>query len=286
LLAAPDQEPVVNFPDVIAESVELPEEVEASTVTEADFRAEIVNVFKSLDMDRNNVLDHEECREFVAAVMKPLGGYDANAFRATYDAIDKNDDGLIQQEELVERVVELGRGKGLFTSEGMTPTPIKSSKTTLSNFRKTSIRSAAETDVTPAGQVSRQIFKEGLSCLGKTFNNARHAYLKLNISNRALDTVSGIQKFRYVIDIDVSDNNLTTLEPLSAIKHFIKLNARNNQLTTLLDFDPPANLEIADYTCNKIQKIENCELNPYLKKLYLDENEIGRIEGLSTNKSL
>ena len=75
-----------------------------------------------------------------------------------------------------------------------------------------------------------------------------------------------------MIDIDVSNNNLTTLEPLSAIKHFIKLNARNNQLTTLLDFDPPANLEYADYASNKITKIENCELNPYLKKLYLDEN--------------
>lgn len=75
-----------------------------------------------------------------------------------------------------------------------------------------------------------------------------------------------------MIDIDVSNNNLTTLEPLSAIKHFIKLNARSNQLTTLLDFDPPANLEYADYTSNRIAKIENCELNPYLKKLYLDEN--------------
>ena len=78
-----------------AEAAELPQEVEPNTVTEAEFRAEIAHVFKSLDMDRNNVLDHEECREFVAAVMKPLGGYDSNAFRATYDAIDKNDDGLI-----------------------------------------------------------------------------------------------------------------------------------------------------------------------------------------------
>ena len=69
----------------------------------------------------------------------------------------------------------------------------------------------------------------------------------------------------YLAFIDVSDNNLKTLAPLSAIKHFIKLNARNNKITTLLDFDPPANLEYADFTSNQISKIENCELNPYLK---------------------
>ena len=29
--------------------------------------------------------------------------------------------------------------------------------------------------------IDPEIFKSGLSCLGKTFNNARHAYLSLNI---------------------------------------------------------------------------------------------------------
>lgn len=34
-----------------------------------------------------------------------------------------------------------------------------------------------------------EIFKNGLSCLGKTFNNARHAYLTLNISNNNLVSI-------------------------------------------------------------------------------------------------
>ena len=34
-----------------------------------------------------------------------------------------------------------------------------------------------------------QIFKQGLSCLGKTFNNARHAYLTLNIQNNNLVSI-------------------------------------------------------------------------------------------------
>ena len=37
--------------------------------------------------------------------------------------------------------------------------------------------------------IDDQIFKDGLSCLGKTFNGARHAYLTLGISNRDLVSI-------------------------------------------------------------------------------------------------
>ena len=37
--------------------------------------------------------------------------------------------------------------------------------------------------------IDAQIFKQGLSCLGKTFNNARHAYLTLNIQNNNLVSI-------------------------------------------------------------------------------------------------
>ena len=37
--------------------------------------------------------------------------------------------------------------------------------------------------------VEDQIFKAGLSCLGKTFNNGRHAYLNLTISNNNLVSI-------------------------------------------------------------------------------------------------
>lgn len=37
--------------------------------------------------------------------------------------------------------------------------------------------------------IDPEIFKSGLSCLGKTFNNARHAYLTLNIQNNTLVSI-------------------------------------------------------------------------------------------------
>ena len=54
----------------------------------------------------------------------------------------------------------------------------------------------------------------------------------------------------------------------------------------MLDFAPPANLEVVDYSHNEIEKIENVMFNPYIKHLCLDDNRISKIEGVSSNKSL
>ena len=54
----------------------------------------------------------------------------------------------------------------------------------------------------------------------------------------------------------------------------------------MFDFDPPANLEYADYTGNAINRIENADKNLFLKHLILDSNNIQQIEGLSLNKCL
>lgn len=134
--------------------------------------------------------------------------------------------------------------------------------------------------------VDATIFSNGLSCLGKTFNNARHAYLNLSIQNNNLVSIVGIEKFKYLQRVDVSNNKLIHLKELSHLKHMIKLNASWNQLRRMFDFDPPANLTEVDYSGNAINKIENCHLNIYLKHLNLDSNNIQTIEGLSQNKCL
>jgi hypothetical protein len=118
------------------------------------------------------------------------------------------------------------------------------------------------------------MYKEGLCDLGKTFNNARHAFLTLNIISKNLDEINGISKFRFLQNVYVSGNNLTNLKCLSALKHLVRLDATNNRITNMLDFDPPACLDWVDYSQNLIEKIENVHLNQYLKELYLDGNKI------------
>ena len=159
----------------------------AATVTEAEYRAAITEMFKALDMDRNDVLDWEECRDLVSAVMRQDGGYNAESFRAKYDAMDKNDDGKISKAELIDSVVQIGKERGLFgkvvkkapdTGRGQKVEPVEDDPNELA--------------------IDVKVFRAGLSCLGKTFNNARHAYLKLNIAEKGLSTLKGIERYKYL----------------------------------------------------------------------------------------
>jgi len=52
-----------------------------ATVTEADFRANLEEMFKALDLDQNDVLSWKECKGMVAQVMREKGGYDAESFK-------------------------------------------------------------------------------------------------------------------------------------------------------------------------------------------------------------
>jgi hypothetical protein len=111
-------------------------------------------------------------------------------------------------------------------------------------FERKKLKVASKQEVDP------DLFKEGLSCLGKTTNGSNHAYLTLNISQRDLSSIVGIARFRFLQNVDVSGNNLLNLKQLSALKHLVRLNASNNNLKKTFDFDPPANLEWVDYSAN------------------------------------
>ena len=139
------------------------------------------------------MLDWDECRDFVAFVVKKQdGGYDARSFKTKYDSMDKNADGKISKAELLDAVVEIGREKSLFS------------------YDKPMVRKAPSN---PAGRPNNEylipddptvqavdvaIFREGLSCLGKTFNNARHAYLSLTISDKSLSTLK-VSRLYYLL---------------------------------------------------------------------------------------
>ena len=85
-----------------------------TAVSEAEFRINLLEMFKALDLDQNDWLDWNECRDVVKEIMKPLGGYNPNSFKAKYDAMDKNKDALISKAELIDVVLEMGRDTKLF----------------------------------------------------------------------------------------------------------------------------------------------------------------------------
>jgi hypothetical protein len=47
--------------------------------------------------------------------------------------------------------------------------------------------------------IDDEIIKKGLSCLGKTFNNGRHAYLNLTIANNNLVSIVVCVSYSYYV---------------------------------------------------------------------------------------
>lgn len=82
-----------------------------------------------------------------------------------------------------------------------------------------------------------EIFKEGLYDLGITHEKYNYAYLSLDISNKELISIGGINKFKYLQNINVSYNSLTSLEQLNGLNNLRYIDASFNKITQLFDFE-------------------------------------------------
>ena len=52
--------------------------------------------------------------------------------------------------------------------------------------------------------------------------------------------------------------------------YLLELDASHNKLTAVLDFNPPKNLKIADFSYNHIEEMGDLSAHHYLMKLVLD----------------
>ena len=52
--------------------------------------------------------------------------------------------------------------------------------------------------------------------------------------------------------------------------YLLELDASHNQITNLLDFAPPKNLKVADFSYNQIDEIPDLSCHHYLTSLSLD----------------
>jgi Leucine-rich repeat (LRR) protein len=106
--------------------------------------------------------------------------------------------------------------------------------------------------------------------------------VNLNIPNKNISNLSGIEDFASLTSLDVSDNNLTTLD-LSQNVVLVELAAYNNQLTSI-DLNNNTAIFEVDAFGNQLTtlNVTNCIA---LERLYLDNNNFTSLD-LSTNTSL
>ncbi|MEM6719923.1 MAG: matrixin family metalloprotease [Bacteroidota bacterium] len=106
--------------------------------------------------------------------------------------------------------------------------------------------------------------------------------INLNIPNKNISNLAGIEDFASLTSLDVSDNNIATLD-LSQNVLLVELVAYNNQLTSL-DLNNNTAIVEVDAFGNQLTSlnVSNCFV---LERLYLDNNNFTTLD-LSANTSL
>jgi len=122
-----------------------------------------------------------------------------------------------------------------------------------------------------------EIFKAGLTQIGKTSNGDGYAFLDLNAKGKGLATLFDILKaYPHLRSIDVSQNQIEEIKSVNYIPYLLKLNASSNLINSLKAFKDPATLtflQVLDLSRNGITKFSAIQL-PKLRRLNLNYNLI------------
>jgi len=122
-----------------------------------------------------------------------------------------------------------------------------------------------------------EIFKAGLTKIGKTHNGDGYAFMDLSAPGKGLSNLFDILKaYPHLRYIDVSQNQIEEIKSVNYIPYLLKINASSNLITSLKAFKDPATLtflQVLDLSKNRITKFSAIQL-PKLKRLNLNYNLI------------
>ena len=131
---------------------------------ENDFEIATLELFYAADTNQSGMLDKEEIRRLCKENALVKNDEDIEEFLKD---LDTNEDGHISYKEFIAKLC--GAATNVPDTDKVDELPSREEETA----------GAEEAEQT------RDPYREGLYCLGKTFNNARHAYLSIRLS--ALD---------------------------------------------------------------------------------------------------
>jgi hypothetical protein len=80
--------------------------------------------------------------------------------------------------------------------------------------------------VIEGNELTEEIIRENLSCLGRHPFYSRHAYLGLRATDLGLNSVERISQFPHLMFVNVAGNKIENLTPLENLIGLVQLNAR------------------------------------------------------------
>lgn len=131
-----------------------------------------------------------------------------------------------------------------------------------------------------------ELIQSGLKTFCKVANGPKLDFVELDLEDREIFTLNGIEKYKNLQQINISYNKLTNLEILSNHKYQVQIEAHHNMLSNMLDFKPSVSIVHLDLSHNNIAKMEDMSKLQYLHTLLLSNNNIHTIEGIKKNTTL
>ncbi|CAL8325702.1 unnamed protein product [Merluccius merluccius] len=145
----------------------------------------------------------------------------------------------------------------------------------------------------------------GLSLLCRTGNGLSHAFVKLDLRDKELTDIAALSHFVHLRFLDVSNNHLADLSPLKLLADLLWLKIDNNAVSSFkdqplgqlpylqwlslagnqledmegLDGTALESLNLIELRGNRLDTTDGIYL-PNLRRLYLAQNVIKRLEGL------
>lgn len=137
--------------------------------------------------------------------------------------------------------------------------------------------------------LTKENIKAGLSVIGKTFDGASVAYLKLNLSEKELDGLcEELRHYKHLRYANLSMNRLAEINILAEFPYLLKVELTSNRISSLEIFNSPHTfqyLQTLDISKNLITLLTPIEL-PKLTHLKLMNNQISSASAFKGHPSL
>ncbi|SDJ22857.1 leucine-rich repeat domain-containing protein [Salimicrobium halophilum] len=109
---------------------------------------------------------------------------------------------------------------------------------------------------------------------------------ELDLSEKELSNLEGLEKFTNLEELDLSHNNLTDIAELDELRNLEKLFLQNNQISEVSPLSSKPTLQVLSLSSNTITDITGLDSLPALKELRLNNNGIDDVRPLTSFEGL
>ncbi|XP_037540033.1 leucine-rich repeat-containing protein 23 [Nematolebias whitei] len=147
-----------------------------------------------------------------------------------------------------------------------------------------SSKGVEESEKIQAVQLTKETICDGLSLLCRTGNRLGHAFIKLHLNNKGLDSIAAISSYIHIRFLDLSNNYIADLSPLATLKDLLWLKVDNNVVASFKGqpFPELSFLQWLSMAANRLTDLDGLA-GPALESLDLTGNRIQQLNGFQSS---